>query len=488
MKMVKSLLLGSAAGLVAIAGAQAADLPVKAKPVQYVKICSLYGVGFYYIPGTDMCLKVGGWARFETSSGYAGSFTTGPWFNNYGNRTTVGWHTRVKGTATFDARSSTEYGTVRSYIAIGISTNNTGDNPISAGYANRWFIQWAGFTIGHSTSFFDFYSIGANQYGLTTASSDSGDGGWDVFAYTAQFGNGLSATLSAEMARRTQIVNANTGVTIAGLGGNVTSRNYEALQQPDVVANLRIDQAWGSAQIMGAWHEVQSMYYGSTEDTGHPSDKAGFALGAGIKLNVPMIGKGDYLQVQGTYTVGATRYANMTAFAWNYQKWEGQNMGFGIQSDAVYGGTVAGNNASDLELTTAWAVNAAYKHHWNAAWTSTLWGSYFEQNYSSGGNAMICSAAGDGVGAGTLAVANAGCNMDWSIWGVGLRTDWAVSKTFQLGLEVFYGKLITAQSSTGTVLSTAVSGKPSSAVVGPYTLGDMDNWAVRFRVNRPFYP
>ncbi|HZO46677.1 MAG TPA: porin, partial [Xanthobacteraceae bacterium] len=51
MKMVKSLLLGSAAGMVAIAGAQAADLPVKAKPVQYVKICTLYGDGFYYIPG-----------------------------------------------------------------------------------------------------------------------------------------------------------------------------------------------------------------------------------------------------------------------------------------------------------------------------------------------------------------------------------------------------------------------------------------------------
>ena len=67
MKMVKSLLLGSAAGLVAVAGAQAADLPVKAKPVQYVKICSLYGVGFYYIPGTDMCIKVGGWVRAEAA-------------------------------------------------------------------------------------------------------------------------------------------------------------------------------------------------------------------------------------------------------------------------------------------------------------------------------------------------------------------------------------------------------------------------------------
>ncbi|MBI4366202.1 MAG: porin, partial [Deltaproteobacteria bacterium] len=65
MKMVKSLLLGAAAGIVAMTGAQAADLPVKAKPVQYVKICSLYGAGFFYIPGTDTCIKVGGFVRSE---------------------------------------------------------------------------------------------------------------------------------------------------------------------------------------------------------------------------------------------------------------------------------------------------------------------------------------------------------------------------------------------------------------------------------------
>ncbi len=66
MKMVKSLLLGTAAGLLAVAGAQAADMPVKAKPVEYVKICSLYGAGFYYIPGTDTCLKIGGYVRVQT--------------------------------------------------------------------------------------------------------------------------------------------------------------------------------------------------------------------------------------------------------------------------------------------------------------------------------------------------------------------------------------------------------------------------------------
>src|ERR1700710_728640 len=61
MKMIKSLILGSAAGLAALSGAQAADLPVKAKAVEYVRICSLYGAGFFYIPGTDTCIKLGGY-------------------------------------------------------------------------------------------------------------------------------------------------------------------------------------------------------------------------------------------------------------------------------------------------------------------------------------------------------------------------------------------------------------------------------------------
>ena len=75
MKMVKSLLLGSAAGLVAVAGAQAADLPVKAKPVQYVKICTLYGEGYYYIPGSDTCIKIGGYIRADYGYNVTGART-----------------------------------------------------------------------------------------------------------------------------------------------------------------------------------------------------------------------------------------------------------------------------------------------------------------------------------------------------------------------------------------------------------------------------
>ena len=213
MKMVKSLLLGSAAGLVAIAGAQAADLPVKAKPVQYVKICSLYGAGFYYVPGTDMCLKIGGWVRQYITWNANGSLTNGAMVANTQARQTTDWGTRTRGYITADARNQTEYGTVRSYIAVGLSAGGAGSAAdVAAGSgpgfsANRAFIQFAGFTFGLSQSFYDLYSGPATSFfgGLINPASDTGDGGKVVTAYTAQFGGGWSASISAEGRRNTGV-------------------------------------------------------------------------------------------------------------------------------------------------------------------------------------------------------------------------------------------------------------------------------------------
>ena len=84
MKMVKSLILGSATGLVAMSGAQAADLPVKAKAVEYVRICSLYGAGFYYIPGTDTCIKIGGYLRVDTTFNGSTVYDAPAWTGNSG--------------------------------------------------------------------------------------------------------------------------------------------------------------------------------------------------------------------------------------------------------------------------------------------------------------------------------------------------------------------------------------------------------------------
>src|SRR6476660_9955734 len=200
MNTVKTRLLGTAAGLVAVAGAQAADMPVKAAPVQYVKICSLYGDGFYYIPGTDICLKVGGYVRGEYAWNAGASQTNGPFQGGaaqqgYKDRFDgEDWNMRTRAYAWFDSRQQTEYGTLRTYLQLGVNYDSPQVTATTFN-ANRAFIQFAGFTIGTAQSFFDFYSSPASAYWGALA-SDTGDGGWKVFAYTLQFGNGISTTWS----------------------------------------------------------------------------------------------------------------------------------------------------------------------------------------------------------------------------------------------------------------------------------------------------
>ncbi len=122
MKMVKSLLLGSAAGLVAVAGAQAADLPVKAKPVEYVKVCSLYGAGFWYVPGTDTCLKIGSYVRVQTAWDADGGgipIGMGTGGGQFTRVDTSEFNYRTRAALSVDLRTQTEYGTLRSYIEVG---------------------------------------------------------------------------------------------------------------------------------------------------------------------------------------------------------------------------------------------------------------------------------------------------------------------------------------------------------------------------------
>src|SRR5579872_7210007 len=208
MKVVRNLLLGSAAGLVAVTAAQAADLPVKARPVQYVKVCSLYGAGFYYMPGTDMCIKIGGWVRSEISWGVNGNSTTGSFASDYNNRYTNNFWSRERGYITADAREQTAYGVARGYIAVGISSQNTGNEAPSGNFSsNRAYVQWAGFTAGLAVSFFDFYPAAALLYRAgNLPQEDTGDGGIWIWAYTAQLGGGVSATISAEERRMSQII------------------------------------------------------------------------------------------------------------------------------------------------------------------------------------------------------------------------------------------------------------------------------------------
>src|SRR4030081_3003034 len=217
MKMVKSLILGSAAGLIAMGGAQAADLPVKAKAVEYVRICSLYGAGFFYIPGTDTCIKLGGYLRVDTT--FNGNIYDGPaWAADLGqgNRYRDYFYSRSRMALTIDTRTATEYGVVRTFgqgdfqfTTLGSSRNpnvlntNLGNNgqlldTPGGGYVavEYVFIQFAGFTFGKSSS---AYSTPWNGFPGNINSNLLGgnntDTGVNNIQYTAQFGNGVSGTI-----------------------------------------------------------------------------------------------------------------------------------------------------------------------------------------------------------------------------------------------------------------------------------------------------
>ena len=136
--MIKSLLFGSAAGLVAMGGAQAADLPLKAKAVEYVKICSLYGAGFYYIPGTDTCIKLGGYLRVETALWTTATMVAPITVSGCGEPPEQPLPGSSRGDFNIDTRTATEYGVVRTFFdAVFTWTSGTYEYRHQLGYLVR---------------------------------------------------------------------------------------------------------------------------------------------------------------------------------------------------------------------------------------------------------------------------------------------------------------------------------------------------------------
>lgn len=488
MKMVKSLLLGGAAGLLVVAGAQAADLPVKAKPVEYVKICSLYGAGFFYIPGTDTCIKFGGFVRMEWDFNASGSFY--PYHN--GSLTTSRFTrftddvvTRARAYFTTDVRSQTEYGTLRSYMRLAIQWT-TNDN-IAAGsgataYIDRAFIQFAGFTFGRTQSFFDFliFPTFSNQTALF--GSDIGGSGINLGAYTLQLGNGLSASISVEENRsRSQSLVDFGGAANWPLGAAAVA-DQAGQQMPDIVGSLRVDQAWGSAQISGALHQVRGAYYfnnaaGTCPQTnttfcGHPNDKYGWAVAGGLMLNLPWA-KGDTAGFQVTYAQGATRYTFQGLN--NVAIYSGTNdVALAWATDGVF------DNGTGIELTRSWSAYAWIQHYWTPALRTSLYGGYGAVDYNNNATAILCTSTVAEVGWGPLITA--ACDPDFRLWQIGSRTVWNPVTNLDVSLDVIYTHVSTDWNGTATL--PALAPRPA----GTYNLTDEGVFSAIFRVQRNFWP
>jgi hypothetical protein len=162
---IKSLLLGSAAALAAVSGAQAADAIVAAEPepMEYVRVCDAFGTGYFYIPGTETCLKIGGYVRVEIQAGQTGPigsyFSAAPGPGVFPVAGAEDDYYDFTGRVQLDvsAKSDTELGTLTSLASLrwNYGNNSTWDDNTNDASINEAYIQLGGFKIGRYLNWWD---------------------------------------------------------------------------------------------------------------------------------------------------------------------------------------------------------------------------------------------------------------------------------------------------------------------------------------------
>ncbi len=303
---LKSILFGTAAGLMAASGALAADLPGEAAPaaIDYVKVCDAYGAGFFYIPGTETCLKVSG--RIRTWATYT---------NNGGdlNTATDKVVARVDGRVGFDARTASDLGTVRSYFEIGL------DDPTRNILVNQAFIQVGYVTVGRQ----DEVADGDGLYGVN-------DQTWAPADYTA---NGLSVMFDK----------LGGGFYIgAGIYNNTNTNTltrptiWQSGEQAGTQGSAIIGvtgQSWGSADVSGIYRT-----YDKDEND---------VFGAKATVNLKLVNNLK-LRAWAAYLDGGSTGTNLTNIA-----------GFGLRTSPIWPSPLRSRSATLWRSMPAFAIRSS---------------------------------------------------------------------------------------------------------------------------------
>ena len=267
------------------------------------------------------------------------------------------------------------------------------------------------------------------------------------------------------------------------------------IQVPDIVGNMRVDQAWGSAQIMGGLAKVRGNYYsadpanlctGNNTTCGHPGDEWGWGVGAGLTLKMPWDAK-DTLSGVIAYAKGATGFVSHA----NGQNFiHKQGIANGALIDAVYANpnAIPGYDGS-LQLTEAWGGTIAFEHYWTPSLRTSWVFGYMKVEYDDGRALLTsniggqCAAANVRYAAGTIT----NCDPDYSLMRIASRTMWNPVANLDIGVEVAYTKVDTAFGGTAT-LNASPAGYSAGLAPGSYTIENQDYWSAAIRVQRSFWP
>ena len=456
MKLTKSLLLASVAGFAAVASAQAADLPSKkAAPVEYVKVCPTYGPGFFYLPGTQTCVKVTPRVTFDYL------------LNNPFQRSAGATQPRTRAYIQADAREATEYGLVRVYASVygefigssatqGNLDKTSGKNSIQSDAA---FVQFGGLTAGrYDPQIEEAWGYNYSQAGAVKVRNPVTDGPTNGIMYAASLGNGVTALVSLEDSTVSRMgaaslawanATATTNGTAKGAAGTATAdllNPNSGMSVPDVIAKLKVDQAWGGAFLSAGTHEIRGQFGSATGDAGY-----GYAVKGGVKFNLPMLAAGDDIG----FNVGYSNGFNAATFA-------GYNAVNPVISVGGYNFTAPDAiDDNEAKKTKAWSAAAGMKHYWSPTVYSTLFGHYANIDQYGASNTV-------------------------KIYSVGSMLAWTPIKGFVISGEAYYSKVSMNAAIDGTQANATTAQSLRNGVSAYRNSSQNDMWTGRIRVSRSF--
>ena len=291
-------------------------------------------------------------------------------------------------------------------------------------YGSEAFVQLGGALFGRTTS---FAWVGAPSLQFTTQNPSNGR--VNQVAYTASLGNGMSLTAAVEDAA--ELREGQYYATTAGATKAIATASNSA---PDAVASFDIAQSWGSLKVAGVAHEVYMAKYDATNglaaDNGY-SAKFGYALMSSVKVNLPMIAAGDYINAYGAYGVGAMgrvlgNTATDTANSTTGAAGAGGNASFGM-GNATWGGydAVANTTTGAVTLSKAMSFGGEFKHYFAPTVAAYVGGSFGSVNYGAGKRSASVSG---------MDPHNA------NMWGAALGLVWSPVAGLEINPEVAYRK------------------------------------------------
>ena len=371
MKSFRNLFLGTAAAALAVtSGAEAADMIMDVKaPREPVYRCDI--TGFIELPGTDICFKVGGRARFVVVAGEdqwnGDEFYRPDFIIPDGKTLTDRVQMYGQGRINFDARTSTEYGTVRAFVEM-----QAGDNDRRTGGSfdlRHAFVQFGNWTFGKTWSTFLHLDSSAST---TDPYVIIGDNFMrrNQIRYTQSFGNGFSVSVALE----DQEYNDPTAILspFNFVPGTPYAVVNDRSSMPDIVGHVRVDGDWGNAQLAGALHNnkfrmVTPLGTAPSFNSGQQTDEElGWAALFGLVINTPSVGDGDFFAFKAIYTDGAHQYFQDSLAG---------------SSNVVWGTCSLINPAAGgciVDSVTTWSVLASFTHNWTPTFNTTLGGGYGE--------------------------------------------------------------------------------------------------------------